>query len=192
MKIDLDGTGIFLAGHAGPPADAALQALLADGAVLADAAADADILLLSYPPVPQQNPISPPDLIGIARDAAEAMTLRGKGRIVFLISALAGMPARRHPDYSIAMAAALSAVRVLAMEFGPEVLVNAVGFGLIEDDSIVGGDTSMLSHVSLGRSGTVLEAVAVVQYFCDPLNSYTTGQMLVVDGGWTAGYGRNF
>ena len=28
--------------------------------------------------------------------------------------------------------------------------------------------------------------------FADPLNTYTTGQMLSVDGGWTAGYGRNF
>ena len=36
------------------------------------------------------------------------------------------------------------------------------------------------------------EAVAAALFFCDPLNSYTTGQMLGVDGGWAAGYGRNF
>ena len=42
------------------------------------------------------------------------------------------------------------------------------------------------------RAGTVDEVVAAVLFFCDPGNSYTTGQMLAVDGGWMAGYGRTF
>ena len=83
-------------------------------------------------------------------------------------------------------------MRALAMEFGPKVLVNAVGFGAVEDDAIVSGDKAMLSHTPVGRAGNVDEAVAAVLFFCDPLNSYTTGQMLGVDGGWAAGYGRNF
>jgi NAD(P)-dependent dehydrogenase (short-subunit alcohol dehydrogenase family) len=36
------------------------------------------------------------------------------------------------------------------------------------------------------------EVVATLLFFCDPLNSYTTGQLLTVDGGWAAGYGRSF
>jgi NAD(P)-dependent dehydrogenase (short-subunit alcohol dehydrogenase family) len=83
-------------------------------------------------------------------------------------------------------------MRTLAMEFGPKVLVNAVGFGLIESETVVSGDNAMLSHTAVARPGTVAEAVAAVLFLCDPMNSYTTGQMLVVDGGWSAGYGRNF
>jgi NAD(P)-dependent dehydrogenase (short-subunit alcohol dehydrogenase family) len=57
---------------------------------------------------------------------------------------------------------------------------------------MVSGDKAMLSHTPVGRAGSIEEAVAAVLFFCDPLNTYTTGQMLGVDGGWMAGYGRNF
>ena len=36
------------------------------------------------------------------------------------------------------------------------------------------------------------EVVAAALFLCDPANTYTTGQLLSVDGGWTAGYARNF
>ena len=99
---------------------------------------------------------------------------------------------RRHPDFSREMAAAVTVMRTLAMEFAPKVLVNAVGFGVIETDMLVSGDPAQLTHASVGRTGTLDEAIAPVLFFCDPDNTYTTGQMLAVDGGWTAGYGRNF
>jgi NAD(P)-dependent dehydrogenase (short-subunit alcohol dehydrogenase family) len=98
---------------------------------------------------------------------------------------------RRHPDYSVQMAALFAGMRVMAMTLGPKVLVNALGVGVIGDPPIA-GDPAMLSHASLGRAGTVQEIVDTVLFFCDPLNSYTTGQLLSVDGGWSAGYGRNF
>jgi NAD(P)-dependent dehydrogenase (short-subunit alcohol dehydrogenase family) len=102
------------------------------------------------------------------------------------------MPMRRHPRFSMESASTFAGMRALAMEFGPKVLVNAVGFGLIEHDTVISGDKAMLSHAPVSRAGNLDEAVAAVLFLCDPMNSYTTGQMLVVDGGWTAGYGRNF
>lgn len=54
------------------------------------------------------------------------------------------------------------------------------------------GDDAMLSHVPLGRAGTPADIANAVLFLLDPLNSYTTGQILAVDGGWTTGYGRNF
>ena len=51
---------------------------------------------------------------------------------------------------------------------------------------------ALLGHASVPRAGTIDEVAAAALFFCDPLNSYTTGQMLAVDGGWMAGYGRNF
>lgn len=192
MDIDLDGANIALHGTTSPIGEAALTALIANGGHSASEKQTPDILLVSCPLNPETDAENARATYDDARQMAVAMAARGSGRIVFLLSALAGMPMRRHPGFSMKHAAILAGMRTLAMEFGPKVLVNAVGVGAIGDKAALSGDVAMLGHVPVGRSGTVEEAVAVVLFFCDPLNSYTTGQMLSVDGGWTAGYGRNF
>ncbi|TPI65009.1 SDR family oxidoreductase [Mesorhizobium sp. B3-1-3] len=194
MEIDLAGATIALDGETNAIVDAVLAALRANGGHIVEGAptrAAADILLISCPLRPGTKAEDPRSLYADARKAAMTMTERG-GRIVFLISAVAGMPMRRHPRFSMENASILAGMRALAMEFGPKILVNAVGFGAVEDDAIVTGDKAMLSHTPVGRAGSIEEAIAAVLFFCDPLNSYTTGQMLGVDGGWAAGYGRNF
>ena len=50
----------------------------------------------------------------------------------------------------------------------------------------------MLAHVPLGRPGTTDEIAVAVLFLADPENSYTNGHILAVDGGWTAGYLREF
>ena len=194
MEIDLDGAAIALDGDSNLIAEAALAALLANGGQLVEGshAREADILLMSCPLRPGTVAGDPRALYADARKAAVTMTERGSGRIVFLLSATAGMPMRRHPRFSMENASILAGMRTLAMEFGPRVLVNAVGVGAVEDETMVSGDKAMLSHTPVGRAGSIEEAVAAVLFFCDPLNTYTTGQMLGVDGGWMAGYGRNF
>ncbi|KRB25781.1 SDR family oxidoreductase [Mesorhizobium loti] len=199
MEIDLAGATIALEGPGNPLVEAALATLRANGGRIVEGVRarpvgmlPPDILLVSCPLRPGTTAEDPPTLYADARKAAVAMTERGSGRIVFLISATAGMPMRRHPRFSMENASILAGMRTLAMEFGPKVLVNAVGFGAVEAETMVSGDKAMLSHTPVGRAGRIEEAVAAVLFFCDPLNTYTTGQMLGVDGGWTAGYGRNF
>ncbi|WP_245318135.1 SDR family oxidoreductase [Mesorhizobium sp. WSM4304] len=192
MEIDLNGAAVALDGETNPIVDAVLAALRANGGTVVEAGDAADILLMSNPLRPGTTMQDPRCQHADARRAAVAMAERGGGRIVFLVSATAGMPMRRHPRFSMENAAILTGMRALAMEFGPRVLVNAVGFGAVEDETMVSGDRAMLSHTPVGRAGCIEEAVAAVLFFCDPLNTYTTGQMLGVDGGWTAGYGRNF
>jgi NAD(P)-dependent dehydrogenase (short-subunit alcohol dehydrogenase family) len=194
MEIDLNRAAVALDGDSNPVAEAALTALQANGGILVEGsdARAADILLMSCPLRPGNAAGDPRSLYADARKAAVTMTERGSGRIVFLLSATAGMPMRRHPRFSMENASILAGMRTLAMEFGPKVLVNAVGVGAVEDETMVSGDKAMLSHTPVGRAGSIEEAVAAVLFFCDPLNTYTTGQMLGVDGGWTAGYGRNF
>jgi hypothetical protein len=194
VEIDLNGATIVVAGDANPMVEATLKALRANGGHVVDRlqAGAADILLTSCPLCPETATGDPGSLYTAARNMAEAMAERGSGRIVFLVSVIAGMPMRRHPRFSIENASILAGMRTLAMEFGPRVLVNAVGVGIVEGATIVSGDEAMLSHTPVGRAGSIEEAVAAVLFFCDPLNTYTTGQMLAVDGGWMAGYGRNF
>jgi NAD(P)-dependent dehydrogenase (short-subunit alcohol dehydrogenase family) len=192
MQIDLGGAVVALKGDANPIVEAAIVALRENGGKIAtDTTVMADIALISCPlrPGSMSNPQS---IYDDARLIANSMAAHERGRIVFLMSAMGGTPMRRHPKFSMENASTLAGVRALAMEFGPKVLVNAVGFGLIEDEATVSGDAAMLSHVPTGRAGSVAEAVAAVLFLCDPVNTYTTGQMLVVDGGWSAGYGRNF
>lgn len=187
MQIDLDGKTVALVGETNPIAEAAFAAMLANGGSPGD---PPDMLLVSLPLLPGAGVDARP-LLTTARKAAERMAAGAGGRIVLLLSAIAGLPMRRHPDFSAAMAGAQASMRTLAMAYGPAVLVNAVGIGAIGAPALA-GDEAMLSHAAIQRPGTIAEVVAAVLFFCDPLNTYTTGQVLNVDGGWMAGYGRHF
>ena len=50
----------------------------------------------------------------------------------------------------------------------------------------------MLDHVPLGRPAEVDEIAVAALFLADPENTYMNGHILVVDGGWTAGYARDF
>jgi len=190
MRIELQNTSVELRGDHNPVATATLAALRANGASLEAAAPLPDILVISLPLLPVAG-YDPAPLLQAARQAGDAMFARGAGRILFLVSAAAGMPMRRHSEFSVAMAGVMATVRTMAMQLGPKVLVNAVGVGAV-GEPLLAGDAAMLGHASVKRPGTIAEVTDTVLFFCDPLNTYTTGQMLSVDGGWSVGYGRSF
>ena len=192
MRVDLDSVRIALHGDDNPVTVAIVAAMVANGAlVVKDAVADMpDILVISLPLLPTQG-ITVAPIQRLARATGAAMAARGHGRIIFVLSAAAAMPMRRHPDYSAQMATMLTCMRTLAMQLGPAVLVNALGVGAV-GDPLVAGDPAMIGHGSVGRAGVLSEVADTALFLCDPLNSYLTGQMVSVDGGWSAGYGRNF
>ena len=189
MRIDLAGRRIRIDGVANPIAAAIRDAVLRNGATVIEGSLP-DIAIFSLPLLPAETPDCAP-LLAIATATCRDMDERGNGRVLFVLSAAAGMPMRRHPAFSIAMGTALTTMRTLAMAHGPNVLVNALGVGAV-GEPLLAGDAAMLGHASVPRAGTVSEVADTALFFCDPLNTYTTGQMLSVDGGWTAGYGRSF
>jgi NAD(P)-dependent dehydrogenase (short-subunit alcohol dehydrogenase family) len=200
MRIALDGQAALVLGGEGPFVRALVTALAGNGARVApsdtiwrEGGPVPDLLVACHELQIDAAPFDHPALVATTDRIGEAMAARGHGRIVIVTSALGVLPARRYPDTSAAAAAVVVAMRSLAMRVGPKVQVNAVGAGaIVEGETYVSGSAPMLTHVTAGGAGAIEDVVHAALFLADPANSYMTGQVLTVDGGWAAGYGRNF
>jgi len=147
------------------------------------------------------------DLTGlyeVSRAVAGVMRGQKQGRIVNVASIAGLVPLRLQCAFVAAKAGVVNLTKAMALELGPAgVLVNGIAPGSILTDGtrqLFYGDDGlfkesvrrMLDHVPLDRPGTVDEIAVVALFLSDPENSYMTGHTLVVDGGWTAGYARDF
>lgn len=147
------------------------------------------------------------DLTGLyemSKAAAAVMRRQQSGRIINIASIAGLVPLRLQCAFVAAKAGVVNLTRAMALELGPVgVLVNGIAPGstLTEgtrklfygDDGLFKESVRrMLDHVPLDRPGTVDEIAVAALFLADPENSYMTGHTLVVDGGWTAGYARDF
>jgi 3-oxoacyl-[acyl-carrier protein] reductase len=147
------------------------------------------------------------DLTGVflvSKAAARQMVAQKAGRIINISSVLGLVPARLQSPYVAAKAGVVNLTRSMAIELGSQgVLVNCVAPGSIMTEGtkqlFYGPDgkfsdrvQSMLSHIPLGRPGNVEEIAHAVLFLAAPESSYINGAVLTVDGGWLAGYIREF
>jgi NAD(P)-dependent dehydrogenase (short-subunit alcohol dehydrogenase family) len=147
------------------------------------------------------------DLTGVflmCRCASRAMVAQKGGRIVTIASVLGLVPARLQSSYIAAKAGVVNLTKAMALELAPHgVLVNAVAPGStqtqgwenwIRDAGSEAQDlhARLMSHIPLGRPGTTQEMADAVLFLAAPESSYITGHVLTVDGGWTAGFSRDF
>jgi 3-oxoacyl-[acyl-carrier protein] reductase len=147
------------------------------------------------------------DLTGlyeVSRVAARAMRKQGAGRIINIASIVGLVPLRLQCAFVAAKAGVVNLTRAMALELGPHgILVNGIAPGstLTEGTKKLfyaeGGTfrehvQRMLDHVPLGRPATTDEIAVAALFLADPENSYMNGHILTVDGGWTAGYTRDF
>ena len=188
MEIDLAGAPVQLLGERNAVAEASLASLLGNGGVPHEGAGAPALLLGSLPLLPADGFDAAPWRRRLGA-AAEAMA--PGGRVVLLLSSAAAVPMRRHPAFSEEMAAMRAFLRGLAMRLAPGIRANAVGVGAV-GAPLIAGDAAMLGHAPVGRPGTIAEVADAVLFLADPMNAYLTGQVLCVDGGWSAGYGRSF
>lgn len=147
------------------------------------------------------------DLTGlyeVSRAAAQIMRPQRGGRIINISSIAGVVPLRLQCAFTAAKAGVNNLTRAMAVELGSDgILVNAIAPGSImtdgtrklfysEDGLFHENAQRMIDHVPLGRPGNPDEIAVAALFLAAPENTFTTGHILVVDGGWTAGYHRDF
>jgi NAD(P)-dependent dehydrogenase (short-subunit alcohol dehydrogenase family) len=147
------------------------------------------------------------DLDGVfycSRVAAREMVKQGRGRIINIGSVLGNVPARKQIAYVAAKGAVHNLTKAMALELAPHgINVNAVapgstltegtralfyGEGAVHEQRV----QQMLSHIPLGRPADPEDIANAVLFLSGEESRYITGHILVVDGGWTCGYSRDF
>jgi NAD(P)-dependent dehydrogenase (short-subunit alcohol dehydrogenase family) len=143
------------------------------------------------------NKILDVNLVGYFRTiqaCVGSMKERGGGKIINIAS-VAGMRYQQGMGiYSISKAGVLMMTQVLAVELAEaHIQVNAIAPGLIQTRfSQVLWDTpgihkEIIAQIPQGRIGQPEDVTGVALYLASPASDFTTGAVIVVDGGQMAG-----
>lgn len=129
----------------------------------------------------------------MCQQAAARMVPRGRGSIVNIASMLGLTPAEGQVIYSMTKAAVINMTKGLAKELGPKgVRVNAIAPGLIETrfaSALIDNQAlheQIVGATPLRRHGQPEEIAGAALFLASDAGSFTTGSVLVCDGGATA------
>lgn len=130
-----------------------------------------------------------------ARAVAPLMMAAGSGRILNMGSILSLRGMSHRVAYSAAKAAVANLTRALAFELGPHgITVNALAPTVIVTDlnrELVRTQPELydgiLKRTAMGRLGKPEDIAGALLFLASPAAGFITGQVLCVDGGYTAG-----
>jgi 3-oxoacyl-[acyl-carrier protein] reductase len=147
------------------------------------------------------------DLTGVflmSRTVIPHMKAQGNGgRIINICSVLGLVPMRLQSSYVAAKAGAVNLTRSMALELAPDkILVNGIAPGSTATEGWAkwihhakeaqDAHARLMSHIPLGRPASTQEIANGALFLAAPESSYITGHILTIDGGWTAGFSRDF
>ena len=155
-------------------------------------------------PVAEWHRIVGVDLDGLflmSRAALAPMIAAGRGGRIVNIASVVGLAAMRlQSPFVAAKAGIIHLTRSMALELAQHgILTNAIAPGSImtevtrklfygEEGSFHARTEAFMRHIPLGRPGRPEEIAEAVLFLAAPEATYVNGQILTVDGGWTAGY----
>jgi 3-oxoacyl-[acyl-carrier protein] reductase len=147
------------------------------------------------------------DLTGVylvGKAVGRIMRAQRSGRIINIASVAGLVPLRLQCAYVAAKAGVVNLTKAMALEVGCEgITVNAIAPGSTltegtrslfygENGQFKDSVQKLLDHIPCGRPGRPEEIAAAALFLAAPEASYVNGAVLSVDGGWTAGYAREF
>ena len=124
-----------------------------------------------------------------AQAAYRQMLQQGSGAIINIASVAGARPTPGSATYGAAKAGLLNLSRSLAMEWGPQVRVNAIVAGLMAADNLdefyggAAGVKRIDAMLPLGRMGKPEDIAAACLYLASPMAAYVSGATLEVHGG---------
>lgn len=124
----------------------------------------------------------------LTQQLAPGMIERGWGRVINISAASAFI--RSHSVYGLAKAALIYLTEALAVEVAPQVTVNAISPGQIEDSELIDEidpnyKRTLRQESPLKRLVTRQEIADMIVLLCGHPFGAVTGQTIVMDAGWT-------
>lgn len=130
----------------------------------------------------------------VIRAAYPAMAKAGGGKVINVASTAGLHPTPALGVYAVSKAAVIHLTKVLAQELAhANIQVNAIAPGVIKTRfSKVLYETpeisdKLLKNTPAGRFGEVEDVTGAAVYLASPASDFTTGTVMVMDGGWLLG-----
>ncbi len=92
----------------------------------------------------------------------------------------------KHIAYGVSKAAVIQLTRHLAVHWAPDIRVNCIAPGGVENGQAPEFIAEYSKRTPMGRMAKVEEICGLVEYLISEKSSYCTGGVYPVDGGWTA------
>ncbi len=122
------------------------------------------------------------------------------GNIINISSIVGLVPLRNQCAFAVAKAAVNHLTKTMAIELAEDgINVNAILPGSINVPIMQEGGMykdgryeSIMSHIPMKRPGSPRDIASAALFLASDKSEYITGNLLVVDGGWTCGFARDW
>ncbi len=135
--------------------------------------------------------------VWLCKEVVPIMTKRGRGKIINVASIAGIAPSPGMGVYGVTKAGIIIFTQYLAQELGPaNIQVNAIAPGTVQTrlmqaawDIDPAGLEETRRATPLGRIGQPDDIAGAALFLAAPASDFTTGAVLIIDGGYTLGQG---